>query len=33
MRQTEQAAEHKEKWKDPYHEKDMEKTHPGQDKL
>lgn len=28
-----QAADQKEKWVDPYHEKDMEHTHVGQDKL
>ena len=33
MKQTTQAADHKEKWVDPYHEKDLEHTHVGQDKL
>lgn len=33
MKQTMQAADKKEKWIDPYHEKDMEHTHVGQDKL
>ena len=29
MKQTTQAADHKQKWVDPYHEKDMEHTHVG----
>ena len=33
MKQTDQAADHKQKWVDPYHEKDMEPVHAGQDKL
>ena len=33
MKQTAQAADHKQKWVDPYHEKDMQHTHVGQDKL
>jgi hypothetical protein len=31
--QTTQAADHKAKWVDPYHEKDMEHTHAGNLKL
>ena len=33
MKQTMQAADSKAKWVDPYHEKDAEKVHVGQDKL
>lgn len=33
MKQTMQAADSKAKWVDPYHEKDMEHKHVGQDKL
>ena len=33
MKQTVQADDHKQKWVDPYHEKDMEPVHTGQDKL
>lgn len=33
MKQTVHAADSKAKWVDPYHEKDMEHKHVGQDKL
>ena len=33
MKQTMQDAEAKKKWVDPYHEKDAEAPHAGQDKL
>ena len=33
MKQTMQATDHKQKWVDPYHEKDIEHVHVGQDKL
>jgi len=33
MTQTIQAADKSKKWVDPYHEKDAEAPHVGQDKL